>query len=190
MEFDKFENSNDFLDNFQLNETNKYTGHVNIKNFNGVPFELFQNLGIDNGNDFEDSVSKDKSKTNLSKTYFSRENIEYLHKKIILGVYEQSQYKYKIGKQSEDELKIVMKSIYLQYGQNLDCKIKEQVNSLNKRVLKYCINNIILGIKQYIGYVEDVSSDIKLMDRPILTSNAGEKILQPDVGFTRFSSKR
>ena len=83
-----------------------------------------------------------------------------------------------------------MKSIYLQYGQNLDCKIKEQVNSLNKRVLKYCINNIILGIKQYIGYVEDVSSDIKLMDRPILTSNAGEKILQPDVGFTRFSSKR
>ena len=126
----------------------------------------------------------------VSETYFSRENIEYLHKKIILGVYEKSQYKYKIGKQSEDELKIVMKSIYLQYGQNLDCKITEQVDSLNTRVLKYCIDNIILGIKQYIGYVEDVSSDIKLMDRPVLTSNAGEKILEPDVGFTRFSSKR
>ena len=52
----------------------------------------------------------------LSNVFFSKENIDYLQNKIINRVYELSGNKHKIGRQSDTELQLVMRSIYLQFN--------------------------------------------------------------------------
>ena len=51
-----------------------------------------------------------------------------------------------------------MRSIYLQYGKNLDEDVVGQVKDLNKKVLDYCIPKILSEIEQYKNYVRDASN--------------------------------
>ena len=48
----------------------------------------------------------------------------------------------RIGRQSDTELQIIMRSIYLQYSENNNCNIISQVKVLNKKVLDYCVEKI------------------------------------------------
>ena len=45
-----------------------------------------------------------------------------------------------------------MRSMYLQYAKNLNYDIKEQVKELNTMVIRWCVDEIIKNVKQYIGY--------------------------------------
>ena len=80
----------------------------------------------------------------LSDIFFSSRNIELLQAGIRFGVNKRT--KKTIDNQDEDELKIIMRSIYLQYGQNLSCKIKEQISLLNHKVIDFCVPQIISTI--------------------------------------------
>ena len=51
----------------------------------------------------------------LSNAYFSKENIQIIQNGIRAGVYKQSNNQYVVAPQDCDSLKIVMRSIYLQY---------------------------------------------------------------------------
>ena len=55
----------------------------------------------------------------LSKVFFSKGNIDYFTKKILQGVYNNSNGRFQIGYQDEDTLKIIMRSVYLQNAANL-----------------------------------------------------------------------
>ena len=70
----------------------------------------------------------------------------------------------KISKQSEDELMIVMRSIYLQFSKNVNTHIDKQVYELNKKVLKYCIKNVHDNIKQYKGYIRDITKEREVLE--------------------------
>jgi len=59
-----------------------------------------------------------QEKSQLSQTYFSKENLNLLQRIIIQSVYDISKGKYKIGKQSEQELLIIMRNNYLKYSKN------------------------------------------------------------------------
>ena len=50
----------------------------------------------------------------VSELFFSRDNIDIIQEGIIKSVYLRSNNEYKIGKQSEQELTIIMRSIYFQ----------------------------------------------------------------------------
>ena len=164
-------------------------GRINISNYNGTPFELFQNLGVNNNHNFGNSIKTMFSETPLSNSFFSRENIDYIQKHIIYGVYLASAGKYKIGKQSETELQIIMRSIYLQNSKNVPCNITDQVKALNKPVIQYCIKNIMTQVQQYVGYVDDVSNPRRIIEMPQNTSTAGQNTLQTNLGNIRFQSR-
>ena len=53
----------------------------------------------------------------LSDTFFSSQNIQLLQNSIRAGVYNMSNGKFTIGPQDCDTLKIIMRSIFLQYAQ-------------------------------------------------------------------------
>ena len=96
-------------------------------------------------------------------------------------VYIQTNKKHIIGRQSDLQLKIIMRSMYLQYGKNLQNDIKTQVQQLNTMVVKYSVPKIISGVKQYLAYKRDVSTLPVPMDRPKNLSSAGSKVLQPNL---------
>ena len=97
----------------------------------------------------------------------------------ILGVYKLSNGT-KISKQSQDELLIVMRSIFLQYSKNLDYNLQKQINELNKHVLKYCINNVYTNLQQYNHYINDITKEQQILDKPEFVDIKGEKTLMPN----------
>ena len=73
------------------------------------------------------------------------------------NVYLRSGKKHIIGRQSDTQLQIIMRSIYLQNSKNLNTDIKGQIQELNKLVIDYCVPNILVEVEQYIQYKVSVS---------------------------------
>jgi hypothetical protein len=130
---------------------------------------------------FNDSIKHTHVATSLSESYFSKENVDYVQDEIIKRVYKQTGHV--ISRQSDMNLQIIMRSIYLQYGKNLPCQIKEQVLELDEEVIKEALKIIIPNIEQTIGYRKDISELPRTMNRPINVSSAGTKTLYDKIGF-------
>jgi hypothetical protein len=96
--------------------------------------------------------------SSLSKRYFSEENIRILQLSIRNKVYEKTDYKYKINNQDSDQLKMIMKSIYLQHSLNKNSDIVGQINNLNNKVIEYCVPNVYSELMSYMKYREDIST--------------------------------
>jgi hypothetical protein len=94
----------------------------------------------------------------LHNLFFSKTNIDHLQHIIRKEVWLQSNKKHLIARQSDNELKIIMRSIYLQNGKHLNYKCIDQIKKLNSIVLNYSIKNILVNIEQYIGYKKHVSN--------------------------------
>jgi hypothetical protein len=164
---------------------NNYTGRIVINDGEmNEPYNLFENGG--SKTNFGDSMKSIQDDTELSQLFFSRKNIEFLHQQIINQVYHSSNKKHVIGKQNETQLQIIMRSIFLQHAKHLNCKIKEQISELNKQVIIFCVDKIIIEINQYLGYREDVSKNPVPLEQPKNLSNKGNKILSPNIGFNKF----
>jgi hypothetical protein len=136
------------------------------------PFELFKDSTQPQQTDTS-IISNIVVPNALSRTYFSNDNIERLQLQIIDGVYKSCQKK--IGKQSYQELQIIMKSMYLQYGRNLPYDIEGQVVTLNKYVVDECIRIIVPNVLQYNKYIDDITSPIPIMPRSQNVSSKGYK---------------
>ena len=93
------------------------------------------------------------------------------------NVFDRSNGLYVIGRQSQDELKIIMRAIFLQNSLNLPTNITEQIMGLNKIVLDFCVPQIYGELQGYLKYKQDVSTMYTPMDRPVV-SNARNKTLE------------
>lgn len=117
-------------------------------------------------------------KTDLSSAFFTRRNLESIQKQIREGVYRASGPKqYKIDDQDVDEIKTIMRAMYLTYAKNNPFQIAEQVNELNKMVIEWAIPRIISEIDQYAFYLKDISHLPIPMEKPLNVSSAGTKSL-------------
>jgi len=125
--------------------------------------------------DFIYSTMKDLQKTPLSLAYFSRANVDYLQKKMREIVYQATGHI--IGRQSDEELLIIMRSIYLSDAQNMPGQLNTQIANLNYAVLRYAtVNEIIPRVKGYTTYLNDnLQTNIKL-PRPRHMSMKGARI--------------
>lgn len=116
----------------------------------------------------------------LSNAYFSRENIQIVQNGIRAGVYKQSNNQYVIGPQDCDSLKIVMRSIFLQYSANLPGNISNQITALNQMVLNFCIQQVYSEAKGYMKYLSDASNMYVPIAHPVLAKdNDKELVLKP-----------
>ena len=93
----------------------------------------------------------------LTAAYFSKANLDYIQQQIINGI---SQQGYKITRQSDTQVQIVMRSIYFQFGKNNNQPLQTQLDELNNLVIDECIRIIIPNIQQYQGYIRDVTNPI------------------------------
>ena len=149
-------------------------GRVNImQNFATSPKITRAPLILNDNN--INSISYNITNTSLSVNFFSKENINKIQNLIKRGVYYKSNKQHIIADQNEQELVIIMRSIYLQYGKNLPTNVNDQINELNNMIIEWAIDNIISNIEQYISYKKTCSTLPMPMERAQLTSTAGTK---------------
>ena len=116
----------------------------------------------------------------LSNAYFSKENIQIIQNGIRAGVYKQSNNQYVVGPQDCDSLKIVMRSIYLQYSANLPGNVSGQIEALNQMVLNFCIQQVYSEAKGYMKYLSDASNMYVPIAHPVLAKDDDkELVLKP-----------
>ena len=156
-------------------------GRVDIKTPNTSSlFELYDKIPANQCVTFRNPTEGLWTKNCLSDTFFSLQNIQVLQNGIRSGVYYKSNGQYEIGTQDCDTLKVIMRSIFLQYSANKPNGIREQVHELNKMVLEYCIQQVYSEAQGYMKYMSDVSTLVIPIAHPVMEDNNDrELVLKP-----------
>ena len=123
----------------------------------------------------ETAIDHSISQNSVNTLFFSQKNVDILQQGIRYSIYTRTNRT--IDNQNERELRVIMRSIYLQYSRNLPTNIVEQVKELNSRVLDQVIPKIIIEMNQYSTYLKDASSLPIPLERGESTSSAGTKFL-------------
>jgi hypothetical protein len=155
----------------QQTGSGNYNGRVNIienSDPNAV-FKMQERIALKNkstnyasalsGNDWEDNM--------VSRVFFCSENIQILQNGLRAGVYAMSNNKIVIPPQNVDQLKIVMRSVYLQYAEHFPTNITAQIERLNKIVWDYVVPAVYGEAVGYMKYMEDQSTLVMPMERPL-----------------------
>ena len=150
-------------------------GRVIFDNKPGISYQLYENEK--NPYNFENSLKSIHSDNVLNKTFFSQKNIDMIQNTIINEVSKKTGYK--IGRQSELQLQIIMRSIFLQYSKNDPCNIKQQIIDLDRKVIDYSVDRITIEISQYLEYKDTINKLPTPLSHPQNLSNAGKKSLSP-----------
>jgi hypothetical protein len=158
-----------------MNKVNN--GRINIKTPNTSElFKMYDKIPANQCTTFRNATEGLWDETILSKAYFSEQNIQILQNGIRAGVYQRSNGQYIIGPQDCDSLKIVMRSVFLQYSANQHNNIQQQIYELNKVVLEYCIQQVYSEAQGYMKYVDDVSTLVVPISHPVQASNTDRQL--------------
>lgn len=149
------------------------SGRVVIQNDVPLNYELYE--GEMKSHSFQNSLKGIQDCNILSGAFFSKRNIDNIHKLMQKEVLKRTNNL--IGRQSDLQLQIIMRSIYLQYSKNLNCNYKEQIRELNKKVVDYSVDRIIVEIYQFLEYRKEVSKLPNPLSHPKNNSSAGNKSL-------------
>jgi len=121
--------------------------------------------------------------TATSKVFFSKLNLDALQTDIVQRVKAITQKD--ISRQSDYELTLVMRSVYLQYSNNNPTAVAAEVRWLNLKVLEYVVPNIISNMTQYMRYMSEFGKNPVPMSYAENMSNTGMRGLAtspPTVG--------
>jgi hypothetical protein len=129
---------------------------------------------------YNDAMTGNWADTPLSKAFFSQMNQQILQNGIRAGVYQKSGNKFVISQQSNPDLKMIMRAIFLEHSQNRLDQIREQIEELNRYVFDYCIPRIYGEAKGYLKYLQDASTLVVPLSNPVCTS------LDKPLEFKRF----
>jgi hypothetical protein len=146
-------------------------GRVNIlQPDTKAQFAMYDRIPAHQPSSYRDALQGNWKDSPLSLAYFSKQNIIILQNAIRRGVYEKSKGQYLVGNQSEDVLKVIMRSTFLQYSANMPDKIPEQIKSLNKIVIDYSVKQVYGEAQGYQQYLYDASTLVVPIERPVLSS--------------------
>ena len=104
--------------------------------------------------------------TPLSNLFFSNMNINVIQMTVRFQINQKANKK--IAYQSEQELFIIMRSIYLQYANSVvnSTDILQNIQTLNKMVVNYCVEKVVEQLNQYDGYLQKISSAPTPLEHP------------------------
>jgi hypothetical protein len=143
-----------------------------------TPFLFFQDHKKNYRKYAEDALKGMHGQDTLSIIFFSPENIELIQKNLIRSIYNHSNGAYLISNQSEQDLIVAMRAIFLQNAIHSETiTIKEQIKQLNDIVVNKLTPNILNNVKAQMGYLQLINNPLSPIDRPTNTSSAGNRTL-------------
>jgi len=149
----------------------RYNGRVNLMDLpnQDTRFKMYEKIAIKNkSTEYRYPVTGILEDNMLEKVFFSSGNIQILQNGLRAGVYYMSKDKKIIlPPQNIDNLKIIMRSMYLQYAEHRqDISITSQVETLNKIVLDYVVPTLYNEAIGYMKYLEDQSTLVRPFAMP------------------------
>lgn len=143
-----------------IDQANKpfFTDNVNYNTINNID-NIYYTLP-------SDAIKGDVEQNTLSNSFFSKENVQLINDNIRYNVWTQ------INKSIEDisleNLSNIMKATFLNSADFLTCDIKKQIEQLNNKVIDHCTPIVVSEIKQYLGYIKEISQENrnKIMEYP------------------------
>lgn len=146
--------------------------HVSKEDINSLTTNKF----FDQVYDFQKQGIKNIHAENpVSELFFSKHNISVLQQGLRYSVFKKTGKT--IDNQSENELLIIMRSIYLQYAKHMPYNIIMQVKSLNSKVLDYAVDRVSGEVKQYFDYKHHASTLPIPLEHAKNVSPVGTKVL-------------
>jgi hypothetical protein len=130
----------------------------------------------------EDAIRGNMQANSLNQTYFSPANVQIVQNKIRREVFDRSGGEFMIDPQSADELMIVMRAMYLQYGKNQPANIAGQIVELNQLVADWCVPKILAECSMHRTYLNDIQNLPVPMAHPVMMTKTGTKT----ASFDRF----
>lgn len=103
----------------------------------------------------QDLVGHLHKATPLNEVFFSQGNVENLQKMIQDQVSAMSGGKYKIDRQSDTDLRLIMRSYYLMYAQN-GPEVAKELEDLNRRVVGYAAGKVYSEVDFHDFYLKDL----------------------------------
>uniref|UniRef100_A0AB39J981 Minor capsid protein P8 central region domain-containing protein n=1 Tax=Florenciella sp. virus SA2 TaxID=3240092 RepID=A0AB39J981_9VIRU len=148
----------------------KSSGRIDLDpNENGTPIFMYDKIPKNEKTNYYNATQYMIEQTQLSVCYFSKENIQIIQNSIRAKIFDMT--KQKIDYQNYDELKMIMRSIYLQHSMHKPDNITQQIEDLNQKVLEYVIPNVYGELTSYLKYKKDISSIPEPIQRPEYIQN-------------------
>ncbi len=151
---------------------------IDLQNTEVKDFPMFTQNNNKNDTYKSEALKHIQVQTPLSLVYFSEANMKRVQDMIRYNVWLKSDKQFVIGHQSNIELEVIMRAIYLQHAKNIDCKIGEQVQELDNMVMNYCVPKVINEVIQYNGYIRQLEYLPIPEDRPVNISSKGTRTLR------------
>jgi hypothetical protein len=126
----------------------------------------------------ESSVIKERihfrhGATSLNEEFFSQANVDRLQEQIRATV--RQMVNADIDRQNDVDLKLVMRSYYLQYAENNPQDTVEELQLLNERVVNFCANRIAVEVEAYRYYRKDILDFPAPIAHPLQTNVYGTR---------------
>ncbi len=155
----------------------KTNGRVDILEYPKTTdlFKLYDKNPVNQTSSYRNATEGLWDNTLLSNAYFSRENIMIVQNAIRRGVFERSNQQYIIGNQSEDDVKIIMRSIFLQNAKN-NGNIQHEIIQLNDLVIAFCVQKIFSEAVGYMKYIKDASTLVVPLAHPVLCNQLDKNL--------------
>jgi hypothetical protein len=152
-------------------DADRYNGRIHILDDSNpnIRFQMAEKIALRNQpTEYRQPLEGVLENNILAQVFFSEGNVQILQNGIRAGVYYMSgEQKIVVPPQSIDNLKIIMRSTYLQYGQYKENQhVTSQVERLNEIVLDYAVQNVYNEAIGYLKYCQDQSSLVQPMARP------------------------
>lgn len=113
----------------------------------------------------KENIQYRHSNTSLNEQFFGQANIDLLQARIAGEV--RQMVGATIGRQSDPDLMIVMRSYYLQYANNDPNDVAGELAELNDRVVGFCSNRIAVEVEAYRYFRKDILDFPTPIARPV-----------------------
>lgn len=145
--------------------------HQNVQDIYEAPFSMYSKAASAEAAAVAMQRSTHLQATDVSERFFSQANIDHLQRRLQQEI--RKHMGYTIDRQSDEQLLIVMRYVYMQSGRH-DGGTRE-VARLNDLVLREIVPQVGSGLAQYLGYLRDASTLPTPIARAQATSIRGTK---------------
>lgn len=114
--------------------------------------------------------------TPLIDAYFSPQNLDAVQELLRGAVARRTGFQ--IGRQSDDQLLIVMRAVYADHAVHSPADVSKEVQRLDRIVLSAVLDKVIANMTSYLAYLRDASRPREPLPLGVATSTKGTKTFE------------
>jgi len=171
---DSVENKYNLTSTSQQFPNSKHTGRVPnmldpaLQELAARQYSLYEEKPVLPGHDVrQELIGHIHYATPLNTAFFSKSNIDYIQQAIQDQVYSMSGNKHRIDRQSDDDVKLIMRSYYMTYGRNNPNTVDSDLADLNARVIGYSSAKVFSELDFYMFYRQDIAEFAQPIANPM-----------------------